>query len=122
MKIDENEIFHHATIRLCSSLDIETALWRCFTYIRDYIPGDRIYISYISSDIGGIQPIAQATGDGGIRSDAVFKLPKEVLEIVESNDLPEVMIVDDPETHSVIRHIIPNIDFKPKLSDSDFEP
>lgn len=112
MKADENEIFHSATIQLCSSLDIETALWRCFTYIRDYIPGDRMFISYISSDIGGIQPIAQATIKGGIRSDAVFQLPEDVLQIVKGKELPEVMIVEHPEAHPVLKHIISNVDFK----------
>jgi len=112
MKSDEKEIFHSATIRLCSSFDIETALWRCFTYIRDYIPGERMFISYISPDIGGIQPIAQATIDGGIRSDAVFQLPEDVLQIVKGEELPDVMIVDHPETHPVLKHVIPNVDFK----------
>jgi transcriptional regulator with GAF, ATPase, and Fis domain len=112
MKANEKEIFYMATTRLCSSLDIETALWRCFMYIRDYIPGDRMFISYISSDIGGIQPIAQATAGGGIRSDTVFRLPKDVLNIVKGGELPDVMIVDHPETHPVLNQIIDNVDFK----------
>ena len=36
--VDENLFFREATLRLCSSLDIEAALKRCYEYIRLFIP------------------------------------------------------------------------------------
>ena len=36
--VDENVFFREATLRLCSSLDIETALKRCYEYVRLFIP------------------------------------------------------------------------------------
>ena len=36
MNVDENVFFRQATLRICSSLDIETALKRCFEYIRAF--------------------------------------------------------------------------------------
>ena len=36
MNVDENVFFREATLRICSSLDIVTALKRCFEYIRAY--------------------------------------------------------------------------------------
>ena len=41
MSVDENVFFREATLRICSSLDIETALKRCFEYIELYIPVNR---------------------------------------------------------------------------------
>ena len=38
VNMDENEFFRNSTIRICSSLDIETALGRCYEYIKDFIP------------------------------------------------------------------------------------
>jgi hypothetical protein len=38
MTVDENVFFREATLRICSSLDIETALKRCFEYIGAFIP------------------------------------------------------------------------------------
>ena len=38
MSVDENLFFREATLRLCSSLDIEAALKRCYEYIRLSIP------------------------------------------------------------------------------------
>jgi hypothetical protein len=34
MNVDENVFFREATLRICSSLDLVTALKRCFEYIR----------------------------------------------------------------------------------------
>jgi transcriptional regulator with GAF, ATPase, and Fis domain len=36
--VDENIFFREVTLRLCSSLDIEAALRRCYEYIRPFIP------------------------------------------------------------------------------------
>ena len=38
MSVDENVFFREATLRLCSSLDIQTALTRFFEYIGPFIP------------------------------------------------------------------------------------
>jgi hypothetical protein len=38
MNVDENVFFREATLRICSSLDIETALKRCFESDSERIP------------------------------------------------------------------------------------
>jgi hypothetical protein len=38
MSVDENVFFREATLRICSSLDIQTALKRWFEYIGAFIP------------------------------------------------------------------------------------
>ena len=38
MSVDENLFFREARLRLCSSLEIEAALKRCYEYIRPFIP------------------------------------------------------------------------------------
>jgi len=42
MTFDENLFFREATLRLCSSLEIEAALKRCYEYIRPFIPVKRM--------------------------------------------------------------------------------
>jgi len=39
MIVDEKDFFREATLRICSSLEIEKALWDCFMYIRALYPG-----------------------------------------------------------------------------------
>jgi formate hydrogenlyase transcriptional activator len=38
MHVDENEFFRKATMRVCSSLEIETAMWRALQYLKEFIP------------------------------------------------------------------------------------
>ena len=38
MEVNENEFFRQATLRISSSLDIETAMGRCMDYLKRYIP------------------------------------------------------------------------------------
>ena len=40
---DQNLFFKQATLLICSSLDIEIALWRCRQFISQYLPADEIY-------------------------------------------------------------------------------
>ena len=45
--MDENLFFKQATLLICSSLDIEVALWRCRQFISRYIPADPDVSQYI---------------------------------------------------------------------------
>ena len=38
MTVDENEFFRQATLRISSSLNIETAMKKCMDYLKQYIP------------------------------------------------------------------------------------
>ena len=42
--IDENRFFREVSIRICSSLDIEKALARCFSFLKDVMPIDELML------------------------------------------------------------------------------
>ena len=65
--MDENDFFTGATLRICSSLEIEEALWKCLTYIRDFMPADELHILHHDTKNKTINVIASATVDGGTR-------------------------------------------------------
>jgi formate hydrogenlyase transcriptional activator len=109
MNVDEKEFFREATLRICSSLELEQALWRCFMYVRDYIPADFIAMTYISKNIGGFRAIARATTEGGKKLEIFFPLTaKKIDQLTKS--FPEVMIVDDPNTHPALKHTIHHVE------------
>ena len=64
MMVDKNEFFREATLRLCSSLEIEKCLLRCFNYISRFMPTLCMNFSYISPQIGGIEVLADADIEG----------------------------------------------------------
>ena len=63
--MDANRFFKEATLRICSSLDIEVALWRCRQYIASTIPADRMYLNIYEPSINGLRYVASANKDGG---------------------------------------------------------
>ena len=58
MNVDENVFFREATLRLCSSLDIQTALKRCFEYIGLFIPVIRTTLHTLDYDLNLMQLVA----------------------------------------------------------------
>lgn len=61
MRMDENLFFREATLRLSSSLNIETALMRCHNYIKQFIPVAQMGLEISDFDLNIMQIVA-ATG------------------------------------------------------------
>ena len=58
MNVDENVFFREATLRMCSSLDIVTALNRCFEYIRAFIPASGMTLHIPDRDLNLLKFVA----------------------------------------------------------------
>ena len=58
MNVDENVFFREATLRICSSLDIVTALKRCFEYIRAFIPTNGMTLHILDPDLNLLKFVA----------------------------------------------------------------
>ena len=66
MKVDDNDFFREATLRICGSLEIEKALWQWLLYARDFIPADGISLSTYNPGSGVSRIIAGAVVTGGM--------------------------------------------------------
>ena len=63
MKIDENEFFRQATLRICSSLNVETALSRCMEYLKSFFPLSGMCLGLFDEDLKTMRTIASAGED-----------------------------------------------------------
>ena len=50
LDIDKTQFFKEAAARICSSLDLEKALWRFYEYVRDFIPITQMSLAVMDSD------------------------------------------------------------------------
>ena len=91
--MDEKEFFREATLRICGSLEIEKALWRCFLFIRDYMPADRLGLHVYDPGLGVNETIAEAGPEGGFAVSIKTPLPRETREIIENNKIPRIRVV-----------------------------
>jgi transcriptional regulator with GAF, ATPase, and Fis domain len=104
MSVDQNEFFRRVTMQICSSLDIEIAMWRCMQFFKDFIPADEMYIHLYESDLGAFRTIAGATASGGKKMDRITPLPKEVQTRV--TEFTGTGVVNQPELEPSFRFML----------------
>jgi transcriptional regulator with GAF, ATPase, and Fis domain len=63
MTIDESEFFREATLRICGSLEIESAMQRCLEYLSRYLPATSMSFHIYDRHLGIVETIAMATLD-----------------------------------------------------------
>jgi len=99
MSVDENLFFREATLRLCSSLDIEAALERCCEYIRLFIPVKQMSLHILDFEQNVLRLVALVGAvlpegcehilhlpEKGRREAAAFWKTGEVIRIVNQPD------------------------------------
>jgi len=97
MSVDENDFFRRATMQICSSLDIDVAMWRSLQFLKEFIPVDMMFLHLYERDLGAMRTIAMATASQGKKLDHLTPLPKEVRARVEERH-PHLMILNQPES------------------------
>jgi transcriptional regulator with GAF, ATPase, and Fis domain len=104
--MDENAFFKKATLLICSSLDIEVALWRFRRFITESMPADEIYLNIYEPAIGGLRYIARADADRGQRLEKTVRLPETLIHAIESGQrLKDCLVINRPEADAMGRII-----------------
>lgn len=98
-EIEENDFFKEGTLRICSSLEIENALWYCFDFIKDYIPAKEIFLQYFDGDRGITEMLATANRHGGRLMDSVIKHPPEIVKLIIKDDSIRNIIINRADEH-----------------------
>jgi transcriptional regulator with GAF, ATPase, and Fis domain len=105
MIVDENDFFRQATMRICSTLDIETAMSRCLRYLEGFMPAETLTLGLYEHGFTFLRRIAFATVSEGRKSDGVIPITREARLALEDPDLPDVRIANRPENDPVQRTI-----------------
>jgi len=118
MNVDENVFFREATIRICSSLDIETALRRCFEYVRPFIPVIRMSLHILDADLNVLRFVASVGSDLPEGSERVLPLPEkgrnERAALLKNREVIRIMNQPDPKLGSP--EIQESLGLKPNIS------
>jgi transcriptional regulator with GAF, ATPase, and Fis domain len=118
MREDENVFFRQATLRICSSLDIETALKRCFEYIRPFIPVIRMSLHILDADLNVLRFVASVGDDLQEGSEQVLPLPEkgrnERAALWKNGEVIRIMNQPDPKLGSP--EIQERLGLKPNIS------
>jgi hypothetical protein len=77
MSDDENDFSRGATMRTCSSLAFETAMWQSIRFLKDFIPVDLMFLHFYQRDLWSMRTIAGATDCEGRKLDLIAPCPKQ---------------------------------------------
>ncbi len=92
MRIDEKEFFQQAILRLCSTLLIEQALWKCLLYIRDFVPVEEVFLHYFDVEGGASVIFAKANEKGGKQINVQAPWPPELLPLATKGQFPNAFL------------------------------
>ena len=90
--LDENEFFREVTLRICGTLEIETALWRCYKYLNQFFPVDIAVLHYLIPEENSGIGFAEATAQGGRLAHRKGFIPPEFLDRVNRGEMPDEII------------------------------
>jgi transcriptional regulator with GAF, ATPase, and Fis domain len=100
--IAENVFFKEVALRICSSLDIEKALWRCYLYMQGVLPVDALTLTFYDADSGILEVAATANDKGGTaRSDKILIPPPLRKELEEPDKHPLVRMAANIHTDPI---------------------
>ncbi|MBU1052734.1 MAG: sigma 54-interacting transcriptional regulator [Proteobacteria bacterium] len=117
MDIDANEFFRQATMRICGSLDIETAMWKALEYLEQFIPLTGMNLVLGEPGMPAIETLAQVSRYKIEKMDRILSLPSEVRSEVENQwaNLDGVSIINKPEMFPPTLKVISLLD-RPDMS------
>ncbi len=79
MRINKDEFFREATLRICSSLELNTAFGRAFEYMRKFFPLDYMSLHILDKNLGATRLIAFATVKN-VKPEEILPLPEGIWE------------------------------------------
>lgn len=108
MTIAENEFFRQATLLICGRLEIEEGMADCIRYLNQFIPADKISLETYSRDFSSMRIIAEATPNGGKKTNRLTRLPQEawefmlgIREIFQTGETIPAFTINDPASNPV---------------------
>jgi transcriptional regulator with GAF, ATPase, and Fis domain len=108
MKIDDNDFFRVATMRICGSLEIEKALGSCLEFLRGSLPLDRIILERFDETRNSMRTIAIASEKECLAVDYLTPLSEEAINCAhdELKEFHGVYIFDTPETCAISKEML----------------
>lgn len=111
MKVDGNEFFRQATLQICSSLDIERALFNCLQYIRLFMPVSTASLSVFEPSTGILRSLIIVEHTGKKISLPPTQMSREATQEIESRvGAGDIRIVKRDRFDLITKSLRPYID------------
>ncbi len=117
MPLDANDFFCQATMRICGSLNIETAMWETLKYLENFIPLTGVDLLVANPGMATVETVARVTRYKAQKINRILPMPQHIREDLEREwqNFQDVLIVNRPEEHLAVR-VMSELDNMPKTS------
>ena len=116
MNFNENEFFRNMTLRICGSLELNAALQRSFDFLGNFMPLDVMSLHLYDTGMGALRTIARISRLENKALDLVTHLDQKATAVFTSPGVANVRIINNPESHPVIKKLIPTLQLPKPLS------
>ena len=109
LKLYDRNFFWEATMRICSSLDIEEALFSTLEFLQDEMPVTWMTLEHYDKEIDSVRIIAIADETEGRAVDLPTPLSNEALQQAKQQygrDAQRVFLIDDPQSDKIAREML----------------
>ncbi|MDJ0764061.1 MAG: sigma 54-interacting transcriptional regulator [Myxococcota bacterium] len=96
--INESDFCREATLKICSTFEVEQSLKHCFDMLAQHMPIDVLYLSQYQEDLLAMRFIASARRDSCSSMDTLLRLP----EIDKKNAADMDRIAQEKTAHGVV--------------------
>ena len=109
MSITANDFFREATLRICSSLEIEESLFSTLRFLQQEMPVSWMTLEHYDKDLDTIRIIAMADENGGRGVDLLTPLSAQAQEQIKQEyrkGLRRVHLIEDPMADKVCHEML----------------
>ncbi len=105
--VNKDEFFREVTVRICSSLQIETALRSAFEYLRQHFPLDILFLNIYDFALSSIRRVAQAAAGEIEIPDEIIPLPEKLWVQMQAPDqqMHKPFIMGSSVSNELIRSV-----------------
>ncbi|MGD0230271.1 MAG: sigma 54-interacting transcriptional regulator [Syntrophorhabdales bacterium] len=94
--MDKNDFFREFTLRICGSLDLGEAVWRCLLYVKTAMPADELVLTVYDPTMGALEVAARADEAGSDTRSCRIVMPSRLRrELEDVEKYPRVRVCRD---------------------------
>lgn len=103
--LNEADFLHEAHMRICSTLNLETALARCLECVKAVMPADAMGLYVYDRDFTEIRIVATARQSKGMRVNWRVPLSPDAKPALGESPGSDVLVVNGPEFHPLFHTV-----------------
>lgn len=106
--VSRDEFFREVTVRICSSLDVKTALRSAFGYMKQHFPLDLLSLGIRDASLAAIRRVAHVAADAAETQEEIIPVPGALWASLQEWEIRRPVIVNSDQSE-LVRALAPHL-------------